>query len=276
MHLTDADRIASTHRGHGHCIAKGCDVERHDARDLRPQGRPLRRQGRLDAHRRPRRRACSAPTASSAAARRSPCGAALAAKTLKTGGVGVASSATAAPTRARRSRAMNMAGRGTCRRSSWSRTTATPNTPAPRTASVGGTSPAAPRGFGMPAARCDGADFFAVYEAAGEADRARARAARPSAAPRRRSTASSGTSKATRRPIAARRGASACARPRIRLKIFRAARGRGERCSSPRELDAIDARGESRRSTQVTVTEAQGSADADREGPADRRLRQSY
>jgi acetoin:2,6-dichlorophenolindophenol oxidoreductase subunit alpha len=27
MHLTDADFIASTHRGHGHCIAKGCDVE---------------------------------------------------------------------------------------------------------------------------------------------------------------------------------------------------------------------------------------------------------
>src|SRR5215468_544322 len=28
MHLTDVDRIASTHRGHGHCIAKGVDV--HD------------------------------------------------------------------------------------------------------------------------------------------------------------------------------------------------------------------------------------------------------
>ncbi len=26
MHLTDRDKIASTHRGHGHCIAKGCDV----------------------------------------------------------------------------------------------------------------------------------------------------------------------------------------------------------------------------------------------------------
>jgi acetoin:2,6-dichlorophenolindophenol oxidoreductase subunit alpha len=26
QHLTDADYIASTHRGHGHCIAKGCDV----------------------------------------------------------------------------------------------------------------------------------------------------------------------------------------------------------------------------------------------------------
>jgi pyruvate dehydrogenase E1 component alpha subunit len=25
-HLGDGDRIASTHRGHGHCIAKGVDV----------------------------------------------------------------------------------------------------------------------------------------------------------------------------------------------------------------------------------------------------------
>ena len=27
-HLTDLDRITSTHRGHGHCIAKGVDVKR--------------------------------------------------------------------------------------------------------------------------------------------------------------------------------------------------------------------------------------------------------
>ena len=27
MNLTETDRIASTHRGHGHCIAKGCDVD---------------------------------------------------------------------------------------------------------------------------------------------------------------------------------------------------------------------------------------------------------
>ena len=28
MHLSDADYISSTHRGHGHCIAKGCDVKK--------------------------------------------------------------------------------------------------------------------------------------------------------------------------------------------------------------------------------------------------------
>src|SRR5699024_2979810 len=26
-HLTDDDQITSTHRGHGHCIAKGCDLD---------------------------------------------------------------------------------------------------------------------------------------------------------------------------------------------------------------------------------------------------------
>ena len=37
--LRDADYIASTHRGHGHCIAKGVSRPRHDGRDLR-QGQP--------------------------------------------------------------------------------------------------------------------------------------------------------------------------------------------------------------------------------------------
>src|SRR5689334_20862094 len=27
LHLTERDKIASTHRGHGHCIAKGCEVD---------------------------------------------------------------------------------------------------------------------------------------------------------------------------------------------------------------------------------------------------------
>jgi TPP-dependent pyruvate/acetoin dehydrogenase alpha subunit len=48
--LSDADYIVSTHRGHGHCIAKGCDVDRHDEGDLWAAGRPVPRQGRLHAH----------------------------------------------------------------------------------------------------------------------------------------------------------------------------------------------------------------------------------
>ena len=57
MHLGDGDRIATTHRGHGHCIAKGVDAGGDDDGDLRRKGGVVRRQGRLDAHRRPVARA---------------------------------------------------------------------------------------------------------------------------------------------------------------------------------------------------------------------------
>ena len=50
--LDDDDYVTSTHRGHGHCIAKGCDLGADDGRDLRPRGRPLQGARRLDAHRR--------------------------------------------------------------------------------------------------------------------------------------------------------------------------------------------------------------------------------
>ena len=53
MHLNDQDRIASTHRGHGHCIAKGVDIGEMMAEIYGKVHRRLSRQGRLDAHRRP-------------------------------------------------------------------------------------------------------------------------------------------------------------------------------------------------------------------------------
>ena len=71
-HLDDADYIASTHRGHGHCIAKGCDVH----------GMMLEIYGRAEGLCKGKggsmhiadvdQAACSARTPSSAAARRSP------------------------------------------------------------------------------------------------------------------------------------------------------------------------------------------------------------
>ena len=69
--LRPADVITSTHRGHGHCLAKGLDAAR-DVRRADGQGRGHEpRAGRLDAHRRPRRSASSAPTGSSPPACRS-------------------------------------------------------------------------------------------------------------------------------------------------------------------------------------------------------------
>ena len=47
------DYITSTHRGHGHCLAKGAAIDRMFAELLGKEAGLLPRQGRLDAHRRP-------------------------------------------------------------------------------------------------------------------------------------------------------------------------------------------------------------------------------
>ena len=59
----DDDYIISTHRGHGHCIAKGADMNRMMA-ELYGSDRLLQGQGRLHAHRRLQPWACWARTAS--------------------------------------------------------------------------------------------------------------------------------------------------------------------------------------------------------------------
>jgi TPP-dependent pyruvate/acetoin dehydrogenase alpha subunit len=51
--LDDTTSITSTHRGHGHCVAKGAEVQGDVLRTPRQGGRLLPRQGRVDAHRRP-------------------------------------------------------------------------------------------------------------------------------------------------------------------------------------------------------------------------------
>ena len=72
--LRKTDRITSTHRGHGHLIAKGGQLKRMMAEILRQAHRLLQRQGRLDAYRRllagnsrrqrdRRRRDCRSPPA---------------------------------------------------------------------------------------------------------------------------------------------------------------------------------------------------------------------
>ena len=50
MELTDNDKITSTHRGHGHCIAKGADVGRSVCRVFRQTDRLLPRARRVDAY----------------------------------------------------------------------------------------------------------------------------------------------------------------------------------------------------------------------------------
>jgi acetoin:2,6-dichlorophenolindophenol oxidoreductase subunit alpha len=172
MHLTDRDVIASTHRGHGHCIAKGCDVK----------GMMQEIFGREDG-------LCGGKGGSMHIADIAKgmlgangivgggpplvCGAALSAKVRKTGGVGIAFCGDGGSNQGTTAESMNLAtvwklpavfviednGYAESTASAWS---------------VGGDPVKRAAGFGMPGTRVDGHDFFAVHAAAEEAiERAR-------------------------------------------------------------------------------------------------------
>ncbi len=173
LDLTDRDVIASTHRGHGHCIAKGCDVKAMMGEIF----------GKRDG-------LCGGKGGSMHIADISKgmlgangivgggpplvCGAALTAKTLKTGGIAIAFCGDGASNQGTTAESMNLAtvwklpaifvvednGYAESTASSWS---------------VGGDALKRAEGFGMPGVRVDGFDFFAVHAAAREAI-ARARA----------------------------------------------------------------------------------------------------
>jgi pyruvate dehydrogenase E1 component alpha subunit len=173
LNLNDGDYIASTHRGHGHCIAKGCDVD----------GMMKEIYGRRDG-------LCGGKGGSMHIADLSKgmmgangivgggpplvCGAALSAKTLGTGGVAVAFVGDGASNQGTTLESYNLAkvwnlpaifvvednGYAETTASAWS---------------VGGSQTKRAEAFGMPGRKVDGHDFFDVYEAAQEAiDRARA------------------------------------------------------------------------------------------------------
>jgi acetoin:2,6-dichlorophenolindophenol oxidoreductase subunit alpha len=173
MHLTERDAIASTHRGHGHCIAKGCDVA----------GMMNEIYGR-------RAGLCGGKGGSMHIADLSKgmlgangivgggpplvCGAALSAKVLRTGGVAVAFLGDGASNQGTTLESYNLA-------SVWKLPAVfvvEDNGYAESTASgyaVAGSQCGRAEGFGMPAIEVDGHDFFAVHDAAGAAI-ARARA----------------------------------------------------------------------------------------------------
>jgi acetoin:2,6-dichlorophenolindophenol oxidoreductase subunit alpha len=173
MHLGDKDSIASTHRGHGHCIAKGCDVG----------GMMKEIYGRKDG-------LCSGKGGSMHIADLSKgmlgangivgggppliCGAALTAKVMKSGAVAVAFLGDGASNQGTTLESYNLA-------SIWKLPAVfvvEDNGYAESTASgyaVAGKQVERARGFGMPAQEVDGFDFFAVHDAAGTAiERARA------------------------------------------------------------------------------------------------------
>jgi len=173
MHLKDSDYIGSTHRGHGHCIAKGCDVGGMLLEIFCKQGGLCNGKGG-SMHIADMNKGMLGANAIVGAAPPIAVGAALTAKTLKTGGVSMAFIGDGASNQGTVAEALNMAvvlelpmifmyehnGYGEFTGANYH---------------LGGADIAARAGaFGMPAEKVDGTDFFAVYEAVGKAvDRAR-------------------------------------------------------------------------------------------------------
>ena len=174
MNLEDHDYIASTHRGHGHCIAKGCDVDGMMAEIYgRTDGLCAGKGGSM--HIADLDKGMMGANGIVGGGPPLVCGAALAAKNLGTGGVAVAFVGDGAFNQGTTAEGMNLAavwklpaifvlennGYAETTSSSWS--------------IGGGNAVERAQGFGLPGVSVDGFDFFAVHEAAAEAI-ARARA----------------------------------------------------------------------------------------------------
>ena len=175
MHLQDRDYIASTHRGHGHCIAKGVDVKGMMAELYgRTTGTCFGKGGSM--HIADLDKGMMGANGIVGGGPPLVCGAALSAKTLGTGGVAVAFLGDGASNQGTTLESLNLAtvwrlpcifvvennGYAEATASKWS-------------VSLSGNASDRAAGFGMPGVEVDGHDFFEVYEAMGEAvDRARA------------------------------------------------------------------------------------------------------
>ncbi|HEY4802585.1 MAG TPA: thiamine pyrophosphate-dependent dehydrogenase E1 component subunit alpha [Paraburkholderia sp.] len=167
-HLNDSDYVATTHRGHGHCIAKGVDVREMMAEIYgRATGSCRGKGGSM--HIADLSKGMLGANGIVGAGGPLTCGAALAAKHKKTGGVGVCFFGDGASNQGVIFESMNLAsvwrlpvifvaennGYAEATSSTWS--VAADNI-ADRA-----------NGFGMPGVIVDGFDFFAVHEALGEA-----------------------------------------------------------------------------------------------------------
>jgi acetoin:2,6-dichlorophenolindophenol oxidoreductase subunit alpha len=166
MHLTDVDRIASTHRGHGHSIAKGCDVRAMMFEIFgRKEGLCGGKGGSM--HIADLGKGMMGANGIVGGGPPLICGAALTAKTLKTGGVAIAFVGDGGSNQGTTFESYNLAkvwnlpaifvvednGYAESTASAWS---------------VGGSQLGRAEGFGMPGHEVDGSDFFAVHEVARE------------------------------------------------------------------------------------------------------------
>ncbi|MFK7890346.1 MAG: thiamine pyrophosphate-dependent dehydrogenase E1 component subunit alpha [Granulosicoccus sp.] len=166
QHLGNKDAIASTHRGHGHSIAKGCDV-RQMMLEIYGRGEGLCGGKGGSMHIADLSKGMMGANGIVGGGPPLICGAALTAKYKKTGGVGVAFVGDGGSNQGTTLESYNLAkvwnlpvvfvvednGYAEATSSSWS---------------VAGSQEQRAAGFGMPSVLVDGHDFFAVHEAAGE------------------------------------------------------------------------------------------------------------
>jgi TPP-dependent pyruvate/acetoin dehydrogenase alpha subunit len=170
MHLDDRDKIASNHRGHGHSIAKGCDIDAMMAEIYgKADGLCAGKGGSM--HIADLEKGMMGANGIVGGGPPLVCGAALAAKQLGTGGVAVAFFGDGASNQGTTMESLNLA-------SVWKLPAVfvvENNGYAEATSSKYSVAcdDAADRAsaFNMPGVVVDGHDFFAVYEAAGEAIR---------------------------------------------------------------------------------------------------------
>jgi acetoin:2,6-dichlorophenolindophenol oxidoreductase subunit alpha len=166
-HLHDGDRIASTHRGHGHCIAKGVDVVEMMKEIYGRKGGACHGKGG-SMHIADLSKGMMGANGILGAGAPLACGAALAAKFRAKGDVAVSFVGDGASNQGTFLESLNLA-------AVW-------NLPAIFVVENNGYAESTSRdygvavdsyvdraaGFGMPGVTVDGTDFFAVYEAAGE------------------------------------------------------------------------------------------------------------
>jgi TPP-dependent pyruvate/acetoin dehydrogenase alpha subunit len=167
MHLNDQDRIASTHRGHGHCIAKGVDIDGMMAEIYGKITGSCRGKGG-SMHIADQSRGMMGANGILGAGSPLACGAALAAQKLGHSGIGMSFTGDGASNQGTFLESLNLAAiwnlpmvfvvenNGYAESTSVDYATAVDSY-------VDRAS-----GFGLPGITVDGTDFFAVHEAAGE------------------------------------------------------------------------------------------------------------
>jgi acetoin:2,6-dichlorophenolindophenol oxidoreductase subunit alpha len=166
-HLGDGDRIASTHRGHGHCIAKGVDIVAMMKEIYGKKGGSCNGKGG-SMHIADLSKGMMGANGILGAGAPLACGAALAAKLRKKGEVAITFVGDGASNQGTFLESLNLA-------AVWNLPTifvVENNGYAESTSRDYGTAVDSyvdrAAGFGMPGVTVDGTDFFAVYEAAGE------------------------------------------------------------------------------------------------------------